>query len=68
MIPEFEGLTIEEDLSYQEAPLCILDAAEHTTQNKTIRFVRVQWRNHTEAEATWEREDQFRIDHPNLFS
>ena len=68
VILEFEGLTIAKDLSYQEAPLHILEGAERRTRNETIMFVKVQWKNHIDDEATWEREDQMRTDHPALFA
>jgi hypothetical protein len=29
--------------------------------------VKVQWSNHSEDEATWEREDRLRQDYPDFF-
>jgi hypothetical protein len=28
----------------------------------------VQWSNHTEEEATWEKEDQLKVESPDIFS
>jgi hypothetical protein len=28
---------------------------------------KVQWSNYAEDEATWEREDEFKANYPNLF-
>jgi hypothetical protein len=28
---------------------------------------KVQWSNHAEDEATWEREDELKADYPDLF-
>jgi hypothetical protein len=32
-----------------------------------VKFVKVQWSNHFEDEATWEREDRLRQDYPKFF-
>ena len=32
-----------------------------------MRFCGVQWSNHTEAEATWESEDDLKKEFPYLF-
>ena len=60
-------LELQEDLSYQEYPIRILDQAECQTHQKAIRFLKVQWSNHSEDEATWEREDRLREEYPALF-
>jgi hypothetical protein len=52
-----EDLDAKEDLSYQEYPIKILETSERVTRNKKIKVCKVQWRHHTEKEATWERED-----------
>ena len=63
-----EELELQPDLSYTKHPIRILDEAEHKLRNCTIKMVKVQWSNHTEEEATWEREDQIRADYPELFT
>jgi hypothetical protein len=35
----------------------ILDQKDDATRCKTIKFFKVQWNNHSEEEAMWERED-----------
>ena len=55
------------DLTYCEQPLRILDEAERKTRRSSIKFLKVQWSNHTEAEATWEREDKLRSEYPDFF-
>ena len=64
---ELEELDLQPDLSYQEHPIRILEETERKTRNCNIKFIKVQWSNHTEDEATWEREDQLRADYPDLF-
>ena len=51
-----------------EKPVKILEFASRVTCNKVIKFCKVQWSHHTEDEATWEREEDLRKDHPHLFS
>jgi hypothetical protein len=60
-------LQLQDDLSYKEHPIRILDEAERRTRQKTIKFLKVQWSNHSEDEATWEREDHLRQEYPELF-
>jgi hypothetical protein len=50
-----EELTVGEDLTYQKYPVKILDTSEKVTRNNCYRMCTVQWSNHTEEEATWEK-------------
>ncbi len=56
-----------EDLSYDEASLRILACDEKILWNKTIPYVKVQWENHEEREATWERETDMHECFPHFF-
>ena len=47
-----EGLTLQLDLTYVEHPIKILDEKERMTRNRVVKFYKVQWRNHSEDEAT----------------
>ena len=40
--------------------MTILDWKYKELRNKTIRTVKVLWRNHTMEEATWDTEDRMR--------
>lgn len=64
---DLEMLKLQDDLSYKEDPNHILDQAERRTRQKTTKFLKVHWSNHTEDEATWEREDSLREEYPDLF-
>jgi hypothetical protein len=44
-----------------------LDTLTRVTRNKVIKICKVQWRHHGEDEATWESEEELRIDFPHLF-
>jgi hypothetical protein len=63
-----EELTVGEDLTYQEYPVKILDTSEKVTQNNCYKMCKVQWSNHTEEEANWEKEDQLKAEFPEIFS
>src|SRR4051812_35840267 len=59
-------LDLQDDLSYREYPIHILDSAERVTRRKKIKFLKVQWSHHSEKEATWEREDRLRAEYPSF--
>jgi hypothetical protein len=63
-----EGLEVQEDLTYTEHPVKILEMSERVTRSKKIKMCRVQWSHHTEDEATWEREDELRKTYLDLFA
>ncbi|WVZ52186.1 hypothetical protein U9M48_003270 [Paspalum notatum var. saurae] len=44
-----EGLEVQEDLTYTEHPVKILDTSERNTRNKRIKMCHVQWSHHTET-------------------
>ena len=60
-------LAVNEDLSYIERPIEILDCRDQVLRNKVIPLVRVLWQNHTWEESTWEREEEIRDRYPFLF-
>jgi hypothetical protein len=62
-----EELSVQGDLTYTEYPIKILDTLTQVTRNKVIKICKVQWSHHGEDEATWEIEEELRIDFPYLF-
>jgi hypothetical protein len=62
-----EDLSVQDDLTYAEYPIKILDTLTRVTRNKVIKMCKVQWSHHGEDEATWEREEELHIDFPHLF-
>jgi hypothetical protein len=62
-----DSIDLQEDLRYQEVPVRILDKVTRRTRTSSVTIYRVQWSRHTEAEATWEREDALRAEFPHLF-
>nr|GFD06929.1 hypothetical protein [Tanacetum cinerariifolium] len=49
-------------------PEAILDRQDRVMRNKTILFVKILWRNHSEREATWETEESIRTSYPHFLS
>jgi hypothetical protein len=63
-----EELMVGKYPMYQEYPMTILDTSEKVTQNNHYMMCKVQWSNHTEEEATWEKEDQLKAEFSDIFS
>jgi hypothetical protein len=57
---------LEVDLTYPEHPVRILEKKDLVMRRKTIKFLKVQWSNHTIEEATWESEDLLCLHHPDI--
>ncbi|KAL4016922.1 hypothetical protein IC575_024593 [Cucumis melo] len=64
----FEPLQISENLSYEEQPVEILAREVKKLSSREISLVKVLWRNHGVEEATWEREEDMRAQHPSCSS
>ncbi|WVZ88878.1 hypothetical protein U9M48_035345 [Paspalum notatum var. saurae] len=62
------NLLVRDDLTYTEHLVQILETAERTNRNGVIKMCKVKWSHHTAEEATWEREDDLRVDYPELFA
>jgi hypothetical protein len=62
-----EELSVQGDLTYKEHLIKIIDTLTQVTWNKVIKMCKVQWSHHGEDEATWEREEELRVEFPNLF-
>ena len=60
----YSPLQIQEDLSYAEEPVQVLDHKEKQLRNKTITFVKVLWRSQKIIEASWEPEEKMRKTYP----
>ncbi|WRX25665.1 Chromo domain - like 4 [Theobroma cacao] len=66
-VVELAPLGLREDFSYDERPIRIVDRKEQILRRRTIPYVKVQWSNHTEREATWELEENIKEKYPHLF-
>jgi hypothetical protein len=63
---DHNSIDLNHDLTYRERPIRILEEDVRLTCRRKIKMYMVQWSNHTEDEATWEREDYLRREFPGL--
>ena len=63
----FEDIELQEDLSYREHPVAILEETKRKTHNKSMKFLKVKWSHHSDRESTWEREGHLRSECPEFF-
>jgi hypothetical protein len=47
-----DTILLEPDLTYKTRPFKVLDQQDRITCNKTTRFYKIQWNDHSEDEAT----------------
>ncbi|XP_038989917.1 uncharacterized protein LOC120113176 [Phoenix dactylifera] len=59
-VVEVAPLQFREDLTYPEQPVRVVDIREQVLRRRTISYVKIQWSNHSEREATWELEDEMK--------
>ncbi|XP_057468128.1 uncharacterized protein LOC130757376 [Actinidia eriantha] len=66
-ILDWTELALEQDASYEEQPIRILESKNHILRGKKIAIVRVLWKHHSAEESTWEDELETRSRYPHLF-
>jgi hypothetical protein len=54
---EVRRIKLKSDLIYEEKPVTILEVKERVTRSQVVKLYKVVWSNHSERDATWERED-----------
>jgi hypothetical protein len=66
-----DTIPLEPDLMYKTYPIKILDQQDRVTRNKTTRFYKIQWNDHSEGKVTWECEEFMRSNyhefHPSRY-
>jgi len=62
-----QTIQLDENLSYVEEPIAIVDRQVKKLRSKEVPSVKVIWRNHSREEATWELEDLMRSKYLQLF-
>ena len=63
-----QPIEIKDDLSYIKEPVRIIDKRVKQLRTRRILMVKVQWRNHSQEEATWETEEHMKRDYPYLLN
>ncbi len=58
---------VEDNLTYEEVPVQILDRQVKRLRNKEVASVKVLWRNQQVENATWEAEADMQRRYPYLF-
>ena len=59
---------VEDNLTYEEVPVQILDRQVKRLRNKEVASVKVLWRNQQVESATWEAEEDMQRRYPYLFN
>ncbi|XP_070042653.1 uncharacterized protein [Nicotiana tomentosiformis] len=67
LIVPVETIEINEELTYEEIPVAILDRQVRKLRNKEITSVKVLWRNQQVEEVTWKAEEEMKKKYPHLF-
>ncbi|XP_059311694.1 uncharacterized protein LOC132063243 [Lycium ferocissimum] len=67
-IIRWDSVLLDENLTYEEVPVAILDRDVCKLRSKEIASVKVQWRNRPVEEATWETESDMSSKYPQLFA
>ena len=66
-IIRWDSVLLDENLSYEEEPVSILDREVCKLRSRDIASIKVQWKNRPVEEATWEKEADMREKYPYLF-
>ncbi|XP_070049476.1 uncharacterized protein [Nicotiana tomentosiformis] len=66
LIVPVKTIVVNEELTYEEIPIDILDRQVRKFRNKDISLVKVLWRNQQVKEATWETEEEMKEKYPHL--
>jgi hypothetical protein len=61
-----DTIPLEPDLTYKAHPIMVLNQQDRVTCNKTTRFYKIQWNDHSEDEETWEHEELLRSNYPEF--
>ena len=64
---ELDDVQVRENLTYETLPVRIEDHRIKQLRGKEIPLVKVIWRGVSGEDATWELENQMRVDYPTLF-
>ncbi|XP_010672576.3 uncharacterized protein LOC104889129 [Beta vulgaris subsp. vulgaris] len=65
---EPKSLQLDDNMTYEEFPVKILDHKVRKTRRGETKIVKVLWSNHNSKDATWEAEDVMHLKYPHLFT
>ena len=61
-------ILLDENLSYEEEHVDILDREVRKLRSREIASIKVQWKNRPIEESTWEKEADMQERYPHLFT
>ena len=61
------SVKIQSNLTYEEKPIWVIEEMERVTRSKVVKFYKVVWNNHSEQDATWERDGFLRDAYPTFY-
>ena len=64
---QWRDLELDVDATFEEKPVRIVDRRVQVLRGRTIPLVRVLWTHYGVEKAMWEREDEMRSRHSELF-
>ena len=67
-IIRWDSVLLDENLTYEEEPIAILDREIRKLRSREIASIKVQWKNRPVEESTWEKEADIRERYPHLFT
>ena len=67
-IIRWDSVLLDENLSYEEEPVAILDREVRKLRSKEIASIKVRWKNRPIEESTWENEADMQERYPHLFT
>ena len=67
-IIRWDSVLLDENLTYEEDSVVILDREIRKLRSREIASIKVQWKNRPVEEATWEKEADMRERYPHLFT
>ena len=66
-IIHWDSVLLDENLSYEEEPIAILEREIRKFRSREIASIKVQWKNRPVEESTWEKEADMQERYPHLF-
>ena len=63
----WDSVLLDENLSYEEEPVVILDREIRKLRSREIASIKVQWKNRSIEESTWEKEADMQERYSYLF-
>ena len=64
----WDSILLDENLSYTEEPVAILDREVRKLRSRGIASIKVQWKNRPVEESTWKKEADMQERYPHLFT